>query len=79
MNLEFGKDIIIEQRDGLEVQTAMSIESVDDTEMKRRIIHFPNSKNLNPAFDVTPVKNITGFITPAGIIKSEDIRKFLKK
>ena len=79
LNLEFGKDIIIEQRNGLEVQTAMSIDSVDDTQVKRRIIHFPNSKNLNPAFDVTPVENITGFITPAGIIKSEDIRTFLKK
>jgi len=79
LDLEFGKDIIIEQRDGLEVQTAMSINTIDDTEVKRRIIHFPQSKNLNPAFDVTPVENVTGFITPSGIIKSAEIRKFLKK
>ncbi|MHA1737698.1 MAG: S-methyl-5-thioribose-1-phosphate isomerase [Candidatus Heimdallarchaeota archaeon] len=79
LNLEFGKDIIIEQRDGLEVQTAMSIDTVDDIEVKRRIIHFPKSKNLNPAFDITPAQNVTGYITPSGIVKPSEIRKFLKK
>jgi translation initiation factor eIF-2B subunit alpha/methylthioribose-1-phosphate isomerase len=33
------------------------------------------SKALNPAFDVTPVRYITGYITPAGIIKPEDLEK----
>jgi len=33
------------------------------------------SKALNPAFDVTPVRYITGYITPTGIIKPEDLEK----
>ncbi|NHK32454.1 MAG: S-methyl-5-thioribose-1-phosphate isomerase [Asgard group archaeon] len=61
--------IIIEERDGIEVQTALSINNKSDVNPKRRIIHNINSRNLNPAFDTTPAENITGIITPKGIIK----------
>jgi S-methyl-5-thioribose-1-phosphate isomerase len=61
--------IIIEERDGIEVQTALSINNKTDVNPKRRIIHNVKSRNLNPAFDTTPAENITGIITPKGIIK----------
>ena len=60
---------IIEKRDGSEVQTVLSINNISDISPKRRIVHNVKSKNLNPAFDITPANNITGIITPKGIIK----------
>jgi len=77
-----GKDIIIEERAGLEVQSALSIDDVSDTKPKRRIIHHPYSPNINPAFDVTPAENITGIITPKGILNEpfeESIKQILEK
>jgi methylthioribose-1-phosphate isomerase len=76
-----GKDITIEERDGKEVRTALSVEDKQDTNPKRRIIHHIQSPNLNPAFDVTPSKNITGIITPKGILVQpleKSIAKLLK-
>ncbi|NHJ39219.1 MAG: S-methyl-5-thioribose-1-phosphate isomerase [Asgard group archaeon] len=60
---------IIEEREGSEVQTILSINNESDIKPKRRIVHNIGSKNRNPAFDITPAKNITGIITPKGIIK----------
>jgi len=77
-----GKEITIEERDGKEVQTALGINDKKDIEAKRIIIHNLNSKNLNPAFDVTPAENITGIITPQGILKqplADSIKQFLLK
>jgi methylthioribose-1-phosphate isomerase len=38
----------------------------------------PNGvKIYNPAFDVTPAKNITAIITERGVIKSPNLRKVL--
>ncbi len=65
-----GNDIIIEERDGLEVRSAMSVNDEQDKIAKRRIIHHPHSPNLNPAFDITPAENITGIITPKGLLKN---------
>lgn len=76
-----GQEIIIENRDSKEVQTVLCIDNQNDKEPKRRVIHNLNSKNLNPAFDITPAKNITGIITPKGILKQpldESIKDFLK-
>ncbi|NHJ49765.1 MAG: S-methyl-5-thioribose-1-phosphate isomerase [Asgard group archaeon] len=72
----------IENRLGMEVQSVLSVEDKNDNNPKRRIIHNLSSNNLNPAFDVTPNQNITGFITPRGIIKQpydKNIRKLLGK
>jgi eIF-2B alpha/beta/delta-like uncharacterized protein len=70
--------IIIEERDGLELQTALSINKKSDNNPKRRIIHNINSKNLNPAFDTTPAENITGIITPKGIIQKPYVKSIQK-
>ncbi|MFW9922616.1 MAG: S-methyl-5-thioribose-1-phosphate isomerase [Candidatus Thorarchaeota archaeon] len=62
------KEIIIEERDGMEVRTVLAVGSENDKNPKRKYIHNIGSKNLNPAFDLTPAENITGFITPKGIV-----------
>ncbi len=67
--LKIGDEITIEERDGQEVRTALSIENESDKYPKRRIIHHLSSPNINPAFDVTPAENITGIITSKGIIR----------
>ncbi len=77
-----GSEIPIEERDGKEVQTALSIDNEQDSNSKRRIIHHFLSPNLNPAFDITPNENITGIITPKGILKQpfeKSIMNLLKK
>lgn len=74
-----GKEIIIEERSGEEVRTAMSINSINETKAKRRIIHHPFSQNINPAFDITPAKNITGIIAPTEILQQplkQSIKRF---
>ncbi len=66
-----GKDIPIEERDENEV---LYISGEDKKgEIHRIRIASPGSKAYNPAFDVTPVKYITGFITPDGIKKANQI------
>lgn len=65
-NIEEGKDIPIEERSEDEV---LYISGEDENGIIRKIrIASPNSKAYNPAFDVTPVKYITGFITPDEIL-----------
>ncbi|MCX5749162.1 MAG: S-methyl-5-thioribose-1-phosphate isomerase [Candidatus Saganbacteria bacterium] len=62
-----GKDIPIEERDMKEVlyQTGPDKKGV----IRKILVCSPGSKALNPAFDVTPAKYITGIITEKGIIK----------
>lgn len=62
-----GKDIPIEQRDQNEVLYQTGI----DEKGKSRTILVASigSRAINPAFDVTPAKFITGIITEKGIIK----------
>ena len=62
-----GKEIPIEERDMREVlyQTGPDKRGV----MREVLVCSPGSKALNPAFDVTPAKYITGIITEKGIIK----------
>lgn len=73
-----GKEIIIEERSGEEVRTAMSIDSINETKAKRRIIHHPFSQNINPAFDITPAKNITGIISPTELLL-QPLKKSIKQ
>jgi len=75
-----GNEINIEERAGSEVREAISIENENDINPKRRIIHHIFSPNINPAFDVTPAENITGIITPKGILRypyQKTIKKLL--
>ena len=62
------KEFEIEYRDEEEVKCVRSLD-------KKTQIANPNSKALNPAFDITPAELITGYITPDGILKKEDLRK----
>lgn len=60
-----GSDFVIEQRDEEEV---LYQEGPDERGVMHRIlVCSPGSHALNPAFDVTPAKYITGFITEKGI------------
>lgn len=61
-----GKDIPIEERSQDEVlyQTGLTKKG----KLEEILVCSPGSKALNPAFDVTPSKYITGIITEKGII-----------
>ena len=59
-----GKDIPIEERDEEEILSFHGVR-----------VAPKGSKALNPAFDVTPAKYITGIITEKGIVSPHDIRK----
>jgi len=62
-----GSEIVIEERDEEEV---LYQEGPDASGMMHRIlVCSPGSHALNPAFDITPAKYITGIITERGIIK----------
>ncbi len=70
---ESGKDIPIELRSEDEV---LFQEGTDTEEIFRKIqTASPGSSALNPAFDVTPHKLITGFITEKGIFKANELYK----
>lgn len=73
LDLKSGEEISVEERSEDEV---LYISGADE---KGRIstlrIASPGSEAYNPAFDVTPYKYITGYITSDGIIKAEDICK----
>jgi len=65
-NILEGKDIPIEERSEDEV---LFISGEDENGVIRKIrIASPKSGAFNPAFDVTPVKYITGFITPDAVL-----------
>ena len=66
-----GSEIIIEERSEDEV---LFQEGPDEKEQMHRIrVCSPGSHALNPAFDVTPAKYITGIITEKGIIKADQL------
>ena len=63
-----GKDIIIEERPEEEV---LFQEGPDSSgKMHRILVCSPGSPAINPSFDVTPAKFITGIITEKGIIRA---------
>ena len=72
-----GKNIVIEERSMDEVNYA---EGPDAKGVLRKIrLSSPGSDALNPAFDVTPAKYITGIITENGIVSPDEnsIKKLL--
>ena len=73
-SLSDGSQIMIEERSEDEVLTY----SGPDSEGVMHTIRMasPGSHALNPAFDVTPARYITGFITEKGILKTDEIDKF---
>ncbi len=69
-----GEDIPIEERDDEEVLTTF-VEL--DGKVQRLRCSDPSSQGLNPAFDVTPARFVTGYITPEGVLTAEDLAKRL--
>jgi S-methyl-5-thioribose-1-phosphate isomerase len=68
MQTKTGHDIVIEQRDADEV---MKQYGQDEHGNKHSIyVNHPESDCMNPAFDVTPAKLITGIITDKGIAEA---------
>ncbi len=66
-----GDKIPIEERSQDEVKMIFSARGPVE-------IANPNSPAKNPAFDVTPAKYITGYITEKGVIKSSEIKSLRK-
>ncbi len=66
-----GSQIPIEERDENEVLTYSGPDQ--DGIMRTIRMASPGSKALNPAFDVTPAKYITGFITERGIFSPTEL------
>ena len=66
-------DIPIEERDPDEIKYVQGVDRLGTTSV---LICPPDSPSANFAFDVTPAKYVTGFITERGICKAseEDIR-----
>ena len=70
LNCPTGNDITIEYRDKNEVLYQTGIDK--DGKIHEVLVCSPGSNALNPAFDVTPAKYITGIITEKGIIKPSE-------
>jgi len=68
LNCKTGHDIPIEFRDHSEVLYMSGLNPGGQIEKIR--VAAPGSTALNPAFDITPAKYITGFITSHGIFES---------
>jgi methylthioribose-1-phosphate isomerase len=78
MHCSSGKEIVIEQRDANEVLYQEGIDAKGN--LQKIQVANPGSSALNPAFDVTPAKYITGIITEKGIITPNkiNIKKLFK-
>ena len=63
-----GKEIPIEQRSEDEVLYQTGTDA--NGNLVKVLVASPGSKALNPAFDITPAKYITGIITEKGIVKA---------
>jgi S-methyl-5-thioribose-1-phosphate isomerase len=72
-----GQDIIIEERSQDEILYQEGLG--EDGKSHKILVCSPGSRALNPAFDVTPGKFITGIITEKGLIRpgEENIRNLL--
>ncbi len=70
---KYGNEITIEERN--EDEILYQYGQSDDGRIMRIRTASPGSNAKNPAFDVTPAKFITAFITPAGIVKPADLRR----
>ena len=67
-NLKNSKDIPIEERDPKELSHVDGINK--DNKVDKFLIYPEKSKSLNLAFDVTPAKYVTAFVTEKGICEA---------
>ena len=65
-----GDEIIIENRDQDEVLYQSGLN--EKGKLEKILVCSPGSNALNPAFDVTPAKYITGIITEKGIVEANE-------
>jgi len=70
-----GTHITIEERSQEEVLYQSGL--TEEGKIERILVSSPGSPAKNPAFDITPSRFITGFITEKGIISPSDINKIL--
>jgi S-methyl-5-thioribose-1-phosphate isomerase len=70
MNCTSGKNIPIEHRNMNEVLYQTGIDK--ENKLHEVLVCSPGSEAINPAFDVTLAKYITGIITEQGIIKADE-------
>ena len=68
--IDRGRDVPIEDRDATEVT---HIQGLDASGSVTQIRLTHDSPVLNPAFDVTPVGLVTGFITELGIFTPDEL------
>jgi len=76
MQCKSGDDIPIEERSEDEVHYVWGRGARGKIERVR--ISHRDARAANPAFDVTPAKYITGFITEHGIIKPAEVRRLFR-
>jgi S-methyl-5-thioribose-1-phosphate isomerase len=70
-SIDSGNEIPIEERSENEVLFTSGIDTFGNVQNIR--IASPGSSAFNPAFDITPAKYITAYITPRGILNSQKI------
>jgi len=71
-----GKDIPIEERSEDEVLYQIGLNKKGKVE--KILVCSPGSKAINPAFDVTPAKYISGIITEKGIFAPDRIKEIFR-
>lgn len=77
-NIKNFKDIPIEERNSDELSY---IEGIDENNNVKKVLIYPKkSKAMNLAFDITPAKYVTGFITEKGVCEasSEGLKGLFK-
>jgi methylthioribose-1-phosphate isomerase len=75
-NLKSGQEIPIEERSPEEVLNAGGILG---NKFRQIRLFAPGSKALNYAFDITPARLVTAFITEKGVYKSDELKKHLER
>ena len=69
-SIKDSKDIIIEERDAMELS---HVEGLDkDNKLQKVLIYPKKSKALNLAFDITPARLVTGLITEKGVCEASE-------
>jgi methylthioribose-1-phosphate isomerase len=67
-DIKDAKDIPIEERNSEELS---HVEGIDENNKIKKVLIYPaKSKAMNLAFDITPAKYVTGFITERGICEA---------
>ena len=75
--IESGEEVPIEFRDEDEIHYITGLNESSD-KIERVRITPQRSKALNPGFDITPARYITGIITEEGIFKPNELKKIVE-